>query len=183
ESGYARAVAKFLGTDNHEERLSANLAANLVGEIGSWMDEPFSDPSLVPTYLLSRFTRKHVTVALGGDGGDELFAGYPMYRGHRWAENYLKVPQPLRAGILEPLIGLLPVKTRNLSFDYKATRFVSGTKYDRVARHHIWFGSFNPCEQELLLTADVLRNTDADIYRDARQMLAECDSADVVEQM
>jgi asparagine synthase (glutamine-hydrolysing) len=89
ESSYARAVAKFLGTDHHEERLSANLAANLVGEIGSWMDEPFSDPSLVPTYLLSRFTRKHVTVALGGDGGDELFAGYPMYRGQRWAENYL----------------------------------------------------------------------------------------------
>src|SRR5947207_2728890 len=67
ESSYARAVAKFLGTDHHEERLSANLAANLVSEIGAWMDEPFSDPSLVPTYLLSRFTRKHVTVALGGD--------------------------------------------------------------------------------------------------------------------
>jgi asparagine synthase (glutamine-hydrolysing) len=50
ESGYARAVAKFLGTDHHEERLSANLAANLVSEIGAFMDEPFSDPSLVPTY-------------------------------------------------------------------------------------------------------------------------------------
>ena len=60
------------------------------------MDEPFSDPSLVPTYLLSRFTRKHVTVALGGDGGDELFAGYPMYAGHRWAEVYKHVPGLLR---------------------------------------------------------------------------------------
>ena len=88
ESAYARGVAKFLGTDHHEERLSANLAANLVSEIGAWMDEPFSDPSLVPTYLLSRFTRKHVTVALGGDGGDELFAGYPMYAGLRWGEFY-----------------------------------------------------------------------------------------------
>ncbi len=183
ESSYARAVAKFLGTDHHEERLSANLAANLVGEIGSWMDEPFSDPSLVPTYLLSRFTRKHVTVALGGDGGDELFAGYPMYRGHRWAENYLKVPTALRSGLLEPLIGLLPVKTKNLSLDYKATRFIAGTKFDRVARHHVWFGSFNPIEQEMLLTPEVLRQTDGDIYRDARQMVAECDSPDVVEQM
>jgi len=182
ESSYARAVAKYLGTDHHEERLSANLAANLVGEIGSWMDEPFSDPSLVPTYLLSRFTRKHVTVALGGDGGDELFAGYPMYRGHRWAENYLKVPHVFRAAF-EPLIGLLPVKTKNLSFDYKATRFISGTKYDRVARHHIWFGSFNPAEQEMLLTSKVLGATDADIYREPRLMLDECDSADVVEQM
>jgi asparagine synthase (glutamine-hydrolysing) len=183
ESSYARAVAKYLGTDHHEERLSANLAANLVSEIGSWMDEPFSDPSLVPTYLLSRFTRKHVTVALGGDGGDELFAGYPMYRGHRWAENYSKIPRALRAGIIEPMVGLLPVKTRNLSFDYKATRFITGAKYEPVARHHIWFGSFNPAEQEMLLAPEILRTTDADIYRDARRMFTECDSSDVVEQM
>jgi asparagine synthase (glutamine-hydrolysing) len=183
ESWYARAVAKFLGTDHHEERLSANLAANLVGEIGSWMDEPFSDPSLVPTYLLSRFTRKHVTVALGGDGGDELFAGYPMYRGHRWAENYSKVPRALRTRVIEPLVGLLPVKTKNLSFDYKATRFIAGTKYDRVARHHVWFGSFNPDEQKELLTPEVLRSSDGDIYREAQLMLDRCDSTDVVEQM
>lgn len=183
ESLYARAVAKFLGTDHHEERLSANLAANLVGEIGSWMDEPFSDPSLVPTYLLSRFTRKHVTVALGGDGGDELFAGYPMYRGHRVADLYSRVPGFLRSGLIEPLVHLLPVKTKNLSFDYKATRFITGSKYDRVARHHVWFGSFTPDEQETLLTPEVLRESDGDIYRDARAMWDECDSSDVVERM
>lgn len=183
ESLYARAVAKFLGTDHHEERLSANLAANLVSEIGSWMDEPFSDPSLVPTYLLSRFTRKHVTVALGGDGGDELFAGYPMYRGHRLAELYSRVPNFLRAGMIEPLVHLLPVKTKNLSFDYKATRFITGTKYDRVARHHVWFGSFTPEEQESLLTPQVLRESNGDIYGDARAMWNDCDSTDVVERM
>jgi asparagine synthase (glutamine-hydrolysing) len=183
ESSYARAVAKFLGTDHHEERLSANLAANLVGEIGSWMDEPFSDPSLVPTYLLSRFTRKHVTVALGGDGGDELFAGYPMYRGHRWAEVYARLPRIVRAGLIEPFVQLLPVKTKNLSFDYKATRFVAGAKYDAVARHHVWFGSFTPEEQTDLLTAEVLNHSDGDIYRDARAMLEACESSDIVDQM
>src|SRR6266576_2591984 len=164
ESQYARAVAKFLGTDHHEERFSASLAANLVGEIGSWMDEPFSDASLVPTYLLSRFTRKHVTVALGGDGGDELFAGYPMYSGHRLAEIYRRIPAVLRTGMIEPLIGLLPVKTKNLSFDYKATRFVAGAKYDPVTRHHVWFGSFTPDEQQQLLTAETQHATDGDIY-------------------
>jgi asparagine synthase (glutamine-hydrolysing) len=183
ESAYARSVAKFLGTDHHEERLSANLAANLVGEIGAWMDEPFSDPSLVPTYLLSRFTRKHVTVALGGDGGDELFAGYPMYAGHRWAEIYNKVPAPLRTGMIEPLVRLLPVKTKNLSLDYKALRFVTGTKYDTVARHHIWFGSFTPGEQEQLLTAEALQQTESDIYREARQMVEDCDNDDTVTRM
>jgi len=183
ESAYARSVAKFLGTDHHEERLSANLAANLVGEIGAWMDEPFSDPSLVPTYLLSRFTRKHVTVALGGDGGDELFAGYPMYAGHRWAEIYNKVPAPLRTGMIEPLVRLLPVKTKNLSLDYKAMRFVTGTKYEMVARHHIWFGSFTPGEQQQLLTAEALQQTENDIYREARQMVEQCDNDDTVTRM
>ena len=183
ESAYARGVAKFLGTDHHEERLSANLAANLVGEIGAWMDEPFSDPSLVPTYLLSRFTRKHVTVALGGDGGDELFAGYQMYSGHRWAEVYKRMPRLLRMGLVEPLVRLLPVKTKNLSFDYKALRFINGAKYDAVARHHVWFGSFTPEEQLQLLTADVLGATDGDIYSQARQFATECESDDLVTQM
>jgi asparagine synthase (glutamine-hydrolysing) len=183
ESAYARGVAKFLGTDHHEERLSANLAANLVSEIGAWMDEPFSDPSLVPTYLLSRFTRKHVTVALGGDGGDELFAGYHMYAGLRWAEFYKRLPLGLRSSVIEPLVRLLPVKTKNLSFDYKALRFVTGAKYDAIARHHVWFGSFTPEEQAQLLTPETLLTTDSDIYADARQMADECDNEDLVTRM
>jgi len=183
ESAYARGVAKFLGTDHHEERLSANLAANLVSEIGAWMDEPFSDPSLVPTYLLSRFTRKHVTVALGGDGGDELFAGYPMYAGLRWAEVYKRIPLAVRAGVIERLVRLLPVKTKNLSFDYKALRFVTGVKYDTVARHHVWFGSFTPEEQMQLLTPEVLATSDNEIYAQARQIAAECDNDDPVTRM
>lgn len=183
ESAYARGVAKYLGTDHHEERLSANLAANLVSEIGAWMDEPFSDPSLVPTYLLSRFTRKHVTVALGGDGGDELFAGYQMYAGHRWAEVYKRMPAVLRRGIVEPFVRLLPVKTKNLSFDYKAMRFVTGANYDTVARHHIWFGSFTPEEQEQLLTREARAVSGGEIYADARLIAEECDSDDLVTQM
>ncbi|HSD47552.1 MAG TPA: asparagine synthase (glutamine-hydrolyzing) [Pyrinomonadaceae bacterium] len=183
ESAYARGVAKFLGTDHHEERLSANLAANLVSEIGSWMDEPFSDPSLVPTYLLSRFTRKHVTVALGGDGGDELFAGYQMYAGHRWAEIYKHVPAALRRGIVEPFVRFLPVKTKNLSFDYKALRFVTGANYDTVARHHIWFGSFTPDQQEQLLTPAALDASDGEIYADARLIAEECEDNDLVTRM
>lgn len=183
ESSYARRVAKFLGTDHHEERLSANLAANLVGEIGAWMDEPLSDPSLVPTYLLSRFTRKHVTVAVGGDGGDELFAGYQMYWGHRLAQVYTRLPGPIKNMLIEPLVRLLPVKTKNLSFDYKALKFITGAKYEPVARHHVWFGSFTPEEHQLLLTPDVLQHSTGDIYAAAREMVTECDAEDTVERM
>src|SRR5437867_4191309 len=176
ESQFARRVAQYLGTDHHEERFSASLAANLVSEIGAWLDEPMSDPSLVPTYLLSRFTRKHVTVALGGDGGDELFAGYPMYFGHRMAHAYEMIPRFVRSGLIEPMVNLLPVKTKNLSFDYRARRFITASHYDEVARHHIWFGSFTPHDQELLLSDDVKRASESDIYRDARRLFAECDS-------
>jgi asparagine synthase (glutamine-hydrolysing) len=184
ESSYARAVAKFLGTDHHEERLSVDLAANLVGEIGSWMDEPFSDPSLVPTYLLSRFTRKHVTVALGGDGGDELFAGYPMYWGHNLARTYVRIPRFLRRHLIEPVVRSLPVKTKNLSFDFKARRFITGMNYDEIARHHVWFGSFTPDEQAALLTTEARGASDGDIYRDARRLLAEdCDADNTIERM
>jgi asparagine synthase (glutamine-hydrolysing) len=183
ESQYARRVAQFLGTDHYEERFSASLAANLVGEIGAWMDEPMSDPSLVPTYLLSRFTRKHVTVALGGDGGDEIFAGYPMYFGHRMAQVYRRVPRFLRSGLIEPVVNHLPVKTKNLSFDYRARRFITASHYDAVARHHVWFGSFTPHDQELLLTDQVKRSSESEIYRDARRLFAECDSNDLTECM
>lgn len=183
ESAYARAVAKFLSTDHHEERLSVDLAANLVSEIGSWMDEPLSDPSLVPTYLLSRFTRKHVTVALGGDGGDELFAGYPMYFGHKIARIYDSLPLIMRRALIEPFVKMLPVKTKNLSFDYKARRFVASAGFDEVARHHMWFGSFMPSEQEMLLTSEVQLETDGDIYRDARRMLDESDADNTLERM
>jgi asparagine synthase (glutamine-hydrolysing) len=183
ESQYARAVAKFLGTDHHEERFSASLAANLVGEIGAWMDEPISDPSVVPTYLLSRFTRKHVTVALGGDGGDEIFAGYPMYFGHHMARAYMRVPRFIRRGMIEPMVNILPVKTKNLSFDYRAKRFITASHYDEVARHHVWFGSFTPDDQELLLSEEVKRASEPDIYRDARRVFAECDSNNLTECM
>jgi asparagine synthase (glutamine-hydrolysing) len=184
ESAYARAVAKFLATDHHEERLSVDLAANLVSEIGAWMDEPLSDPSLVPTYLLSRFTRRHVTVALGGDGGDELFAGYPMYWGHSFARLYSQLPRALRRHVIEPAVRRLPVKTKNLSFDFKARRFIAGADQDTVARHHIWFGSFTPEEQNELLTPEVRNRTDGDIYAQARRLLEEdCDADNTVECM
>jgi len=122
-------------------------------------------------------------VVLGGDGGDELFAGYRMYRGLRWADFYSRLPLALKRGLIEPMVRLLPVKTKNLSFDFKAQRFITGAKYDPVARHHVWFGSFTPDEQMQLLAPDVLAASDSDIYLQARQMLDACDAKDLVEQM
>lgn len=183
ESKYARQVATHLQTEHYEEKLSVGKAADLISEIGLWLDEPLSDGSLLPTFLLSRFVRKHVTVALGGDGGDEIFAGYPMYFGHKVANIYNKIPRFVRTGLIEPVVNNLPVSTKNLSFDYKAKRFVRASKYDLVARHHSWFGSFSIDEQQSVLSNDVLAATSGDIYRDAREMLNLTDAANEIEQM
>lgn len=183
ESKYARMVAKHLGTEHYEDRLSVEKAADLISEIGTWLDEPMSDGSLLPTFLLSRFVRKYVTVALGGDGGDEIFAGYPMYFGHKVASLYGKIPRVLRTGLIEPVVNNLPVSTKNLSFDYKAKRFVRASKYDLVTRHHSWFGSFSIDEQQRLLSKDVLAATSNDIYKGAKDLLEICDAPTDIERM
>jgi asparagine synthase (glutamine-hydrolysing) len=183
ETKYAREVAAFLGTDHHEEILSADTAGDLISEIGVWLDEPLSDGSLIPTYLLARFVRKHVTVALGGDGGDELFAGYPMYYGHKVAERYRAIPQFIRSGVIEPVVNRLPVSSKNLSFDYKAKRFVRSANYDTIERHHSWFGSFTRDEQKYLLTDNVQMRSSADIYAGPRDLLNICDAPNDIERM
>jgi asparagine synthase (glutamine-hydrolysing) len=183
ESKFARQVAAHLGTEHYEDKLSVDTAADLISEVGTWLDEPMSDGSLLPTFLLSRFVRKHVTVALGGDGGDEVFAGYPMYFGHKVANIYTKIPQFLRSGLIEPVVNNLPVSTKNLSFDYKAKRFVAASKYDVVTRHHSWFGSFSIDRQNDLLTKDVLAQTSGDIYKGAKDLLKITDATDEIERM
>ena len=183
ESKYAREVAIHLGTEHYEEKLSVDTASELISGIGKWLDEPLSDGSLLPTFLLSRFVRQHVTVALGGDGGDEIFAGYPMYYGHKMARVYDSIPRFVRAGMIEPVVNSLPVSNKNLSFDYKAKRFVAASKYDLVTRHHSWFGSFSLDSQMDLLTQSVKYSTNGDVYSDAKNMLKICDATEQIEQM
>ncbi len=184
ESKYAREVAKHLGTEHHEEILSVDTAKGLIADIGKWLDEPLADASILPTFLLSDFVRQHVTVALGGDGGDEIFAGYPMYLGHKVSKIYNSIPRVLRVGMIEPVVNSLPAKTDNLSFDYRAKRFVASAKYDQISRHHSWFGSFSIEEKEKLVTKNFAERVGLkDIYDGARHTLELSDAENYIEQM
>jgi asparagine synthase (glutamine-hydrolysing) len=169
ESSYARMVAERLGTEHHEKRFTERDMLDIVPEIPRLLDEPLGDGSLIPTFLVSQFTREHVTVALGGDGGDELLAGYPTYLAHRMAFRYRALPGFVRKGLIEPLVRRLPVSTDNLSFDFKAKRFVLGAPLPSGTRHTVWMGSFNGEQQRLLFTPEILRTqTDDEIFSEVR---------------
>ena len=144
ESSYARLVAEKLGTRHHEEILDLDKSVALIPEIVSSLDEPLGDSSLLPTFLLSRFTRQHVTVALGGDGGDELFAGYDPFRALRKAELYAKlVPKPIHAGIRH-LAARLPVSHANISLDFKIKRTLMGLSYPPPLWNAVWMSALEP---------------------------------------
>src|SRR5437899_3012918 len=106
-----------------------------------------------------------------------------MYFGHRMASAYDRIPSFLKRGVVEPMVNLLPVKTKNLSFDYRARRFIAASHYDEIARHHVWFGSFTPKDQDLLLSDEVRHASEPDVYRDARRLFDECDSNNLTECM
>jgi len=146
ESEYAKLVAGQLGTRHHHDTLDLEKSAALLPELVSRLDEPLGDGSLLPTYLLCRFTRQHVTVALGGDGGDELFAGYDPMRALRTAELYAKlVPKPIHAG-LRHLAARLPVSHANLSFDFKVKRFLRGLSHPAPLWNPVWMGALEPAD-------------------------------------
>lgn len=130
ETGYAREVAELNKTDHHEFKLSCKDLLAALPNIISSFDEPFADSSAIPTYIVSNETRKHVTVALSGDGGDELFAGYRSYLAQYWFSKYMMVPGLIREGLLEKIINALPDSRDSKGLEYirRLKKFIQGTK-------------------------------------------------------
>jgi len=165
ESAYARQMAAAIGSRHHEEILTLDAAREIIPAVLGQLDEPLGDPSLLPTYLLCRFARRDVTVALSGDGGDELFAGYDTFAALRLGRIYQTVVG--RGGLhrgLRRLAELLPVSARNMSLDYKLRRALAGLSYGPELWHPGWLAPLEPAAIAELLQMPV---DPEDLYAEA----------------
>ncbi len=157
ESSHASLVARHLGTEHRVKICSSVDALNLIEPIYSKLDEPFSDASLLPTHLLSDFAREGVTVALGGDGSDELLAGYPTFYADMFVPFYHRLPDVIKR-FVHWGAERLPINDRNISFDFKVNQFLRGADTDRRYATTLWLGSFTSSEKLALLNSSVLQN-------------------------
>ena len=149
ERDLARLVAQRYGTDHHELLVRPD-AAELLPALATAFDEPFADSSAIPTYLISELARKHVKVALSGEGGDEFFGGYNYYAGHRLARALAPA-----ARVLRPLVERLPTSHgKPSSFDWRAKRFVRSAGLSTLERHYAWKSVFTPEERDALVVPD-----------------------------
>jgi asparagine synthase (glutamine-hydrolysing) len=155
ESRYAREVAARIGSRHHEHIVRGSDMPALVPDLGRMLDEPLGDASILPTAALARFARGSVTVALGGDGGDELFAGYPMHQAQRLSRWTRLVPGPVHRA-LDAVTARLPVSHGNFSTAFRLRSFLRGSAARPPENHALWMSSFSPAEQQALLSDDVL---------------------------
>jgi asparagine synthase (glutamine-hydrolysing) len=180
ETSYAREVAARLGTEHHEFRVEPS-AVEVLPKLVWHYDEPFADSSAIPTYYVARHTRQHVTVALTGDGGDELFAGYERYRAVQLAEWFDRLPRGLRRAVAGEYWQRLPQGGRQRSPWRRARRLMSALARPPGRRYLDWIGIFDERRRAALYTDEFLASLpDADPYRFLAEALAQTGARDVV---
>lgn len=153
ESPFAHAVSQQYGTRHHEILCDPRDCVSFLPTLPYYADSLIADPSLVPTFLVAQVAREHVTVVLSGDGGDELFAGYPTYQADAFLPFYRQLPHWVRAG-LEQAANALPPSSRKLSLAYVSKRFVAGSGLSPERAHCSWRTIFTQAEQADLLQPD-----------------------------
>ena len=183
ELGYAKIVADHFQTDHTEFVVESNLVKELVPRLIEYLDEPLADASIIPTYIISNLARKYVTVALAGEGGDELFAGYDTYKAYQVAKFYRKVPKFIRNSIIKKIAPLLPASGKRLSFEFKAKKFISGIDYPPEISNFIWWGAYSPSEGKELFSPDIYEKTKEDLFAPITFHLNNCSADDTVSRL
>jgi asparagine synthase (glutamine-hydrolysing) len=180
----ARAVARHLGIDHTEIEVGPAETRRVLDDVFDGFDEPFADSSAIPTYLLARETRRQVTVALSGDGADEVFGGYRKYLGELYAERYQRLPAWVRRQVIAPLARCLPEgkdgpwreRSRRLR------RFLAHADQDAAARQAGWMRDLTEAELDRLF-APAVAATETDVESLVAVLREETDGGDPINAM
>jgi asparagine synthase (glutamine-hydrolysing) len=156
ELKYARLTAEKFNTDHHEFFVTPDICS-IVDELVWHFDEPFADSSAIPTYMVSKLARDHVTVVLSGDGGDELFAGYTRYVVDRKRQGFARLPKPLRENLMRPLSEALPHATWGRNY-------LHNVSLDPISRYLDSISVFTSLNRNSLYTSDFKSNLGSSAY-------------------
>jgi asparagine synthase (glutamine-hydrolysing) len=178
ETSYGRLVSAQFKTDHKLETLSVARARQLVDECLTRLDEPMADSSLLPTYLVSGLARQDVTVALAGDGGDELFAGYDPFHALQRARLYSRIfPRPIHAAI-KAIFDRLPASHANMALDFKIKRALRGLSHDRRLWLPVWMAPLDHAGLQDLFGEPIDLE---EVYSEAIEQWENCPQTDLVD--
>lgn len=161
ELHHARRVAEHVGAEHHEFIVRPD-ALEVLPTLVEHYGEPYADSSAIPTYYVARETRRHVTVALNGDGGDESFAGYDRYAAMLLAQRYHRLPSVLRGSLVERAVGLLPGSDGRRTLAARTKRFIRAASLPKVERYMNWISVFDTNGQHELYSDQFARETEAE---------------------
>lgn len=178
ESAKAREAAACLGVTHNVTTLTLADALGLMPDIVGRLDEPMGDVSLIPTALLCRETRRHVTVAIGGDGADELFAGYDPFKAIRAAEAYSRLAPKALHKALALLAARLPVGHGYMAASFKINRFLRGLSHPARLWNPVWLGPLDPAGIAELFREPV---DPEELYSEAIDVFEACPSRDMID--
>ncbi len=181
ELEYSKQVAQYLGVDHHTKTVSADILNTLPGIIAA-ADEPFADTSMIPMYFLSEFTREQVTVALSGDGADELFAGYETNVADRMHKVFSRLPKPVIKSMLFMARKLIPTSFNKVSFDYKLRQFLQGCLLDFRQAHYSWRQIFSEQEKQALVNPENSELLEHNPFECFNKFFMEVEGRDIIDQ-
>jgi asparagine synthase (glutamine-hydrolysing) len=152
ERNYFRQVADLYGTEHHEfEMKPGPHLASAIEDLAYFSDEPGADAGALPVWFLSKMSRSHVTVALSGEGGDELFGGYLTYRADHLTRRLRHIPGLISRTALAAARAFIPVSNEKIGLEYKLKRFLEGSLLHPDEAHLFWNGSFSLEQKRHLL--------------------------------
>jgi asparagine synthase (glutamine-hydrolysing) len=184
ELPYAREVAALFGTTHHEDVVTPDVAS-LFDQLVTHLDEPFADVSLFPTYMVSRLARQHVTVVLGGDGGDELFGGYDAYAAERLASGIARVAPRALWRLAEQAASMVRPREQKKGLVNKVKRFVEGMAIGEpgIAQYRWMTFLDDRARGRLYRPALAEAAAGGDVHREVREALGAYGAADPVNRL